>query len=609
MRIGAWTNANGGADFTVWGPLLDALELQVISPMRTSVPMTMDSHGFWHTSVERLEPGSRYLYRINGRNERPDPASFFQPDGVHEPSQLLDHSRYAWTDGEWQLIELRNMVMYEVHVGTFTPEGTFEAAISRLDELKAIGINTIQLMPVSQFPGGRNWGYDGAYLFAVQNSYGGPDGLKKLVDACHAKGMAVILDAVYNHLGPEGNYIADYCPYFTDKYHTPWGSAVNFDDAHSDGVRNFVVQNAIYWFEHFHIDGLRLDAIHGIFDTGARHILLELSQEVRAYCRLSGRRHYLIAESDLNDVRVILSEDRGGYGLDAQWSDDFHHAVHTLLTDESTGYYEDFGSPKHLVKAFEEGFVYSWDYSKYRKRHHGSSSCEARADQLVVFSQNHDQVGNRMLGDRLISIAGFEAAKLAAAVSMLSPFVPLLFMGEEYGEDSPFPYFISHGDSGLVAAVREGRKAEFKHFGWQKEPPDPQSEETFLSAKLDWGKRTRGKYKVMLEFYGQLLTLRTQKPALRNLSKAAMVVHQYGETKVLGVLRKHSDGDIYALYNFAAEEVKLHASEITGAGSKILDLSDEQWGGPGCVSPDRVETGSSIVVRPFGCAVYELKEK
>ena len=608
MRIGAWANADGGADFAVWGPLLENLELRILTPERAAVPMTKDSHGFWHATVERIQTGSTYWYRINDKHDRPDPGSFYQPEGVHQPSQLIDHAAFRWSDSTWRGTELSRMTMYELHVGTFTPQGTFDAIIPRLDDLKALGINTIQLMPVGQFPGERNWGYDGAYLFAVQNSYGGPDGLKKFVDSCHAKGIAVILDVIYNHLGPEGNYIAEYCPYFTDKYHTPWGKAVNYDDAYSDGVRNFVVQNTIYWFEQYHIDGLRLDAVHGIFDTGAKHILQELSEEVEAYDRQTGRKHYLIAESDLNDVRVILPRNRGGYGLDAQWSDDFHHSVHTLLTGDANGYYVDFGRPEHLVKALEEGFVNSWDYSIYRKRHHGSSSCEATGDQLVVFSQNHDQVGNRLLGDRLLTIAGFEAAKLAATITVLSPFVPLLFMGEEYGEDAPFPFFVSHGDPDLVAGVREGRKAEFRHFGWQKDPPDPQSERTFLSAKLDWSKRETGRYKVILDYYTKLFALRSESPALRNLSKTDMTVHQYGETRVLGVLRRHPHGDIYALYNMAEEEVKLHIAEIPGVGTTILDSSDETWAGPGCTSPDQIESGTPVVMRPFGCTVYELKE-
>ncbi|HEQ98890.1 MAG TPA: malto-oligosyltrehalose trehalohydrolase, partial [candidate division Zixibacteria bacterium] len=414
MKIGAYYNGANKCEFIIWAPLLESLDLKIESPEEKLIPMERIEGGYWHAEVADLGAGSRYMYRINGEHDRPDPASFYQPDGVHGASEVVDHGKFKWADLGWKGRQLDEKIFYEVHIGTFTPEGTFESAVKRLDYLVDLGINTIEIMPVAQFPGSRNWGYDGAYLFAVHNSYGGPDGLKYLVNECHKREIAVCLDVVYNHLGPEGNYISQYCPYFTDKYHTPWGAAVNFDDAHSDGVRNFVIRNAIYWFEYFHIDALRLDAIHGIFDMGAKHILKEMAEEVSEFCRQQGRRHLLIAESDLNDVRVIQPWAEGGYGLDAQWSDDFHHAVHTLLTGEDKGYYADFGRIDQLVKALSEGFVYSWDYSVYRRRMHGSSSAGMPAEQFAVFIQNHDQVGNRMLGERLSSLVSPEACKLAA---------------------------------------------------------------------------------------------------------------------------------------------------------------------------------------------------
>jgi maltooligosyltrehalose trehalohydrolase len=359
-------------------------------------------------------------------------------------------------------------------VGTFTPEGTFEAIIPHLDELRELGITAVELMPVAQFPGTRNWGYDGVYPFAVQNSYGGPEGLKRLVNACHGRGIAVVLDVVYNHLGPEGNYLWDFGPYFTDRYKTPWGSAINFDGPHSDPVRRLFIENALYWVTEFRMDGLRIDAVHGILDFSAYPFLEELASAVHEKAERLNRRVYVIAESDLNDTRVIRSRELGGYGLDAQWNDDFHHALHTLLTEDQTGYYQDFGRLGDLVKAFREGFVCSGQYSSYRRRRHGNSSRDIPAGCFVVFAQNHDQVGNRMRGERLSQLVCRERMKLAAGVVFLSPFIPLLFMGEEYGETAPFPYFISHSDADLVEAVRRGRREEFAAFGWSQEPPDPQ---------------------------------------------------------------------------------------------------------------------------------------
>jgi maltooligosyltrehalose trehalohydrolase len=466
--------------------------------------------------VQGIEPGARYVFRLENDRDRPDPASRYQPEGVHGPSEVVDHTAFSWTDKGWSGLALQSMIMYELHTGTFTPEGTFDAIISRLGDLKDLGINAIELMPVAQFPGKRNWGYDGVYPFAVQNSYGGPEGLKRLVNACHARDIAAILDVVYNHLGPEGNYVGEYGPYFTDKYRTPWGNAINFDGSYSDEVRNFFVRNALSWITDYHIDALRIDAIHGIFDYSARHFLRELGEAVHARAGELGRRIYVIPESDLNDVRVISPPELGGYGLDAQWNDDFHHCLHTLLTGEKSGYYKDFGAIDQMERAYRDGFVYSGQYSPFRKRRHGSSSKDRPASQFVVFSQNHDQVGNRMQGERLSSLVSFEALKLAAGCVILSPYLPLLFMGEEYGETAPFLYFVSHSDPGLIEAVRNGRKEEFKAFGWEGEPPDPQDERTFLASELHWEERTKGSHETLLRFYKQLIACERERP--RSLS-------------------------------------------------------------------------------------------
>jgi maltooligosyltrehalose trehalohydrolase len=394
MKIGAFYTRDGHSELTVWAPRAQRVELKVVSGGNNLFPLQKMDQGYWTIRTDALSPGDKYLYSIDGERERPDPASFFQPRGVHEASEIIDHNRFIWRDDAWKGMLLAEMIMYEIHVGTFTEDGTFDAAIKRLDDLKELGINAIEIMPVAQFPGERNWGYDGVYPFAVQGSYGGPDGLKRFVDACHRKGVAVILDVVYNHLGPEGNYLRDFGPYFTDRYKTPWGEAINFDGPFSNEVRNYFISNALHWFEIYHMDALRLDAIHGIYDMSAKHFLLELSQSVKDLSQRLGRKCHLIAESDLNDSRVARPEDEGGFGLDAIWCDDFHHSIHTLLTGEDGGYYMDFGKTGHIVKSLREGYVYSGEYSIFRKRNHGNSSADLPADSLIVFSQNHDQTGN-----------------------------------------------------------------------------------------------------------------------------------------------------------------------------------------------------------------------
>ncbi|MBU1124456.1 MAG: malto-oligosyltrehalose trehalohydrolase, partial [Candidatus Omnitrophica bacterium] len=519
MRIGAfYSHAEEKCDFTVWAPLLEQVAVSIEGAHACTIPMQKDEYGYWHATLNEIAAQSNYRYELNGHLTRPDPASFFQPDGVHGVSQLVDHAAFHWADASWKGIPLEAMIIYELHIGTFTAQGTFEGIIKQVDTFRELGVNAIELMPVAQFPGARNWGYDGAYPFAVQNSYGGPQGLKNLVNTCHKKNLAVILDVVYNHLGPEGNYLADFGPYFTDKYRTAWGKAVNFDDAYSFGARNFFIQNALYWLKEYHIDALRLDAIHGIFDMGAKHILQELSEEVGTYAKKAKRDAILIAESDLNDARIIRPKSLGGYGINGQWCDEFHHCLHTVLTQEKSGYYQDFGSIEQLKRVFKEGFVYTGEYSRHRKRFFGNSYNDRETTQLVVFSQNHDQVGNRMKGERLSSLVNFESLKLAACGVIFSPFVPLLFMGEEYGEEAPFLYFVSHGDESLIQAVREGRKKEFSSFSWQGECPDPQAEKTFFDSRLNAALRNKGHHQALFGFYKKLIQLRKKIPALSHSS-------------------------------------------------------------------------------------------
>ncbi len=610
MRIGASHSGRGVSDFCVWAPLLEHLDLKIIGPSERLIPMKKDDMGYWRVRVDDAPPGTRYFYRLNDSIDRPDPASHYQPEGVHGASEVVDHSEFEWRDAGWQGLPLEKMIIYELHIGAFTAIGTFKAVVPRLSELKELGVNTIEIMPVAQFPGRKNWGYDSVYLYAVQNSYGGPRGLKALIDACHRLGMAVLLDVVYNHLGPEGNYLGDFAPYFTEKYRTPWSQAVNYDDAYSYGVRDFVVQNAFHWFRDYHIDGLRLDAVHGIYDAGARHILEELADEVSRLRADGGRKRFLIAESDLNDTRIIKPVESGGYGIDAQWSDDFHHCLHTLLTGERGGYYADFGRLDQLAKAINKGFVYSWDFSPYRKRFHGSSSREIAKKQFIVCIQNHDQVGNRMLGERLAKLVSYEALKLAAGAMLLSPYVPLLFMGEEHAEDNPFLYFIDHTDPELVRAVREGRKREFASFAWKEEPPDPFTVETFERSRIDWSKRRFGKHRIMLDFYKELIRLRGETPVLSDLSgKGLRAWIPEEEKEVLFLTRGEAEGRIFCAMNFGDTDACLRGDGPAGKWRKLLDSAEEKWSGPGSEIPEIRGAGEEIRLRPKSFVLFKLENR
>ncbi len=458
--LGAVPLGDGRCRFRVWAPWAETVHVHLLTPQERLSLLSPEPNGYHCGVIDNVDPGALYRYRLDAGLERPDPAARFQPQGVHGPSQVTD-ARFDWTDNGWRGPPLRRYVIYELHVGTFSPEGTFDGVIEQLADLATLGITAVELMPVAQFPGHRNWGYDGVYPFAVQNSYGGPTALKRLINACHANKLAVVLDVVYNHLGPEGNYLSEFGPYFTDAYRTPWGTPLNFDGPHSDEVRRFFVENALCWVTEFHVDALRLDAVHAMVDFSARPFLEELAHAVHLKSRSLGRRVHLIAESALNDTRLTRPAGRGGMGLDAQWNDDLHHALHAVVTGERQGYYGDFGEFEQLLKALREGFVYSGEYSIFRKRRHGISSRDTPAHRLVVFAQNHDQVGNRKRGDRLTRRLPGEALKMMAGVILLSPYLPLLFMGEEYGETAPFPFFTSHSDPDLIEAVRRGRRAEW----------------------------------------------------------------------------------------------------------------------------------------------------
>ena len=605
MQLGSWYHGNDRCTFTVWAPAIDEVILHIVSPKEQFIPMQRQPQGYWQIETEAA-PGTLYFYQLNGDSDRPDPASQSQPEDVHGASQVVDHS-FDWADADWKNIPFADFVFYELHVGTFTPEGTFEAIIPRLPDLKELGVNAIELMPISQFPGSRNWGYDGVYPFGAQTSYGGVAGLKQLVNACHQHGIAVFLDAVYNHLGPEGNYIWSFAPYFTDKYKTPWGNALNFDGAHSYGVRNYFIQNALYWFQTCHIDGLRLDATDNIFDFGAKHFLRELAETTDRLSQEQGRRFYLAAESDLNDPRWVRPWSAGGFGLDAQWNDDFHHIVHTLLTGETFGYYGDYGKPDQMAKAYAQNFVYTWDYSELRQRYHGDDPSDVPPSSFVICCQNHDQVGNRLKGDRLSHLVSFEGQKLAAAALLLSASVPLLFMGEEYGEPSPFLYFVSHTDPELVAAVRRGRKEEFAAFHAEGEADDPQSEETFAQSKLHWELRHEGQHQTLWKFYQALLKLRREIPALSHPDRQSLEATALAEEKLVILRRWHEKGQVLCLLNFSQQAVQPTIELPAGAWTKMLDSADLSWGGAGSTLPETIpieHTKIELALNPQSAVVY-----
>lgn len=494
----------------VWAPRASLVELETNGEL---LPLEPQELGWW-SADQSLEHGQDYSFRLDGRGGFPDPRSPWQPTGVHQPSRHVDHSRFPWSDTSWQPLPLSSAVIYELHVGTFSPEGTFQGVVDRLDYLVELGITHIELMPVASFLGNHGWGYDGVALFAPHEPYGGPSGLKQLVDACHAKGIAVLLDVVYNHLGPSGNYLPQFGPYFTEKYHTTWGSAVNVDGPDSDEVRRFFCDNALMWLRDYHIDGLRLDAVHTIFDSSALPFLEQLAAEVDQLELDLGQRKVLIAETDSNDPRLIRPREGGGLGIDAQWADEVHHSLHSYLTGEQRGYYTDFGSLEMLATSMQQPFVFTGQYSKRRRQALGRRPLGALPSQFVVCTQNHDQIGNRAWGERLCHLVSGDRVKMAAALILLSPYVPLLFQGEEWSASTPFLYFVDFGEEPeLAQAVVEGRRAEFASFGWEPEgDADPTSIDSFLHSKLRWNETSGESHADMLAWYRSLISLRRSLP-------------------------------------------------------------------------------------------------
>jgi maltooligosyltrehalose trehalohydrolase len=593
-------NFNAGkAEILVWAP--QCKQVCVLIAGEETIPLTRQERGYWELSTDKLTRGINYQFLLDDET-LPDVTSLYQQGGVHEASQAFDLKDYHWSDQQWSNPSLCDYILYELHTGTFTPEGDFQGIEKKLDYLKSLGITAIEIMPVAQFPGERNWGYDGVFPFAVQNSYGGPAALQKLVDACHQKELAVVLDVVYNHMGPEGNYLSKYGPYFTGKYQTPWGDAVNFDDAGRDEVRRFFIENALMWFRDFHIDALRMDAVHAIKDFSPKHILREIKEHVDQLMALTGKQHYLIVECDLNDRRFIDPLTKQGYGMDAQWIDEFHHALRVTAGGNRDGYYADFVPVESLAEAYRHAYVYHGQYSAHRERTFGTVT-DNPGNQFIVFSQNHDQVGNRMLGERSSQLFSFEMQKLLVGAVFAGPFIPMLFMGEERSETSPFQYFISHTDPELVAAVQKGRKAEFAAFHTEGETPDPQAQETFDRSKLHWDNLQSVPHSTMLAYYTALIALRKNNPALRSNDRESLNVKCDTNRKLVTLHRRHSQQDVLCLMNFAETVQEVVIPEYIGHGEKLFDSADQAWKGPKS-SPQIITQGLMLIIQPQSILIY-----
>lgn len=593
-------------DFNVWAPKAKTVSLVDISGKR-EIEMKNENGDYWKLELADCWEGMLYKYRINNSEPIPDPASMSQPMGVHGPSEILRIKDFEWMDQSWESIPLKDFIIYEIHTGTFSPSSDFEGIIKKLDYLSELGVNAIELMPVSQFSGSRNWGYDGVYPYAVHDSYGGAFGLMKLVNECHKKGIALILDVVYNHLGPEGNYLGQFGHYFSDKYKTPWGKAINFDGPYSDDVRNYFLRNAMMWFLDFHIDALRLDAVDQIYDSGAKHFLSELSDNISKVDGISGRKHYLIAESHNNDIRYLAFPEQGGYSLDALWSDDFHHSIHAFSTGEKKGYYMDYGSSSHLITSMKETFFYKGKYSKFRKKTFGSDASDIQGERFVIFNQNHDQAGNRKQGERLISLTGFEAAKVIAATMLLTPNLPMLFMGEEYGEKNPFYYFVSHLDPDLNQKIRKGRKQEMIDFrNDRSEEADPSDPNTFEESVLSWGIEKSEQKRAMFNYYKQLIRIRKYHPVMASTDKKNMKITETG--KAILVERWKANVKLLGILNFESEGGYLSIpSDLQGELYKLIDSTASSFMGQGDAYPAKISACDQIALPGKSFTLYSNK--
>jgi len=555
--------------FEVWAPKAGTMDVKIGDQ---KFGMTRKERGWWSAEVMTAGPGTDYGFVMDGIEPAlPDPRTRWQPNGVHGESRVVDHSAFVWSDAGWQAPPLSSALIYELHLGTFTTEGTLQAAESRLDYLKELGVTHVELMPIANFPGKRGWGYDGVDMYAPFNAYGDPDDVKCFVNACHSKGLAVLLDVVYNHFGPVGNYLGKFGPYFTPNHSTPWGDAVNFEEAGATEVRRFLIDNALMWLADYHMDGLRLDAVHAFNDRSAVHFLEQITHEVRRLEAAMGKHFVLIAESDLNDPRIVKAEEAGGYGLDAQWSDDFHHALFSVISGERAGYYADFGTLADLAKSLRCVFVYDGNYSEHRGRNHGRQVVGLSGLRFIGFVQNHDQVGNRAKGERVSHEAGEGRAKIAAALVLTSPFVPMLFQGEEFGASSPFLYFTDYDDPELGRAISEGRKKEFVAFGWSPdEIPDPQNEKTFIDSRLNWTELSEEPHASLLQWHKDLVNLRRSQSELSdgNLNDVEVKFDEEAQWLVLG------RGHFRIACNLGNAPVELQVGE----GAQLILASDDSVG-------------------------------
>ncbi|MDP9349313.1 MAG: malto-oligosyltrehalose trehalohydrolase [Gemmatimonadota bacterium] len=582
----------GGVAVRVWAPEHRTVEVVVYGPNEESLhPLAPEGDGYFSAVVEGLRPGARYRYRLDEGDTFPDPASRSQPEGVHGPSEVVDPAAFRWTDDGWRGIPLEEMVIYELHVGTATPEGTFDSLIERLDHVVELGATAVEIMPVAEFSGKHNWGYDGVDLYAPSSAYGGPEGLRRLVDAAHARGLAVILDVVYNHFGPEGNYLYAVTGgrFFTDRHKTPWGDAINYDGEGSRAVRDFVVRNAVHWAEEYHMDGLRLDATHAIIDDSPVHVLTEVVERVRA--TLPRERHFVfIAEDERNERRLITPVEEGGVGIDGVWADDFHHQMRRLTAGDSESYFADFsGTTEDVAATLRKGWFYEGQLSRNHGARRGAPAEGLAPPKFVHHIQNHDQVGNRAMGDRLSDAVPLPVYRAASALLLLSPYTPMLWMGQEWAASTPFQYFTDH-PAELGKLVTEGRREEFGKFSAFSDPemrekiPDPQSPETFRRSKLRWEEVAEAPHAGILALYRELLMLRCTHPALRERARESFTAAAFGE-QVLVLRRSAPDGSALLLVCSLGEGARLELSgqetrPPVGPGWELLLSTEEgRFGG------------------------------
>ena len=617
--VGTWTEA-GRTSFRVWAPAAHQVEVLLFDNGRVGAlhRLSPEADGYFVGPIAGVSAGARYMYRLDNGDPRPDPASRFQPKGVHGPSQVVDPTTFRWSDEDWAGVALDDLVIYELHVGTATPEGSFDALIERLDDIAQLGVTAIELMPVADFPGERNWGYDGVCLFAPARAYGEPDSLRRLVDAAHARRLAVILDVVYNHLGPDGNYLREFSPdYFTDRHHTPWGDALNLDGPNSRPVRDFFISNALHWAHEYHLDGLRFDATHAMLDDSSPHFIAELAAKVRASLPV-GRSFLFIAENELNDPAIVrppwgasppLSDDPRpvkAWGLDGVWADDFHHQIRVALTGERDGYYADYtGSAADIAATIRQGWFYQGQISSYMGHARGAPTDDVAPPHFVYCLQNHDQVGNRALGERLSHEVSLDAYRAASVLLLLVPHTPLLWMGQEWAASTPFLYFTDHNPE-LGRLVTEGRRKEFASFSAFSGAtvPDPQATETFQRSKLRWAEREQEPHHKVLTLYHDLLRLRRDHPALRDRSATGFSVTAANEQTIVLQRGAASPDQLVLIVNLGAASViglsqYLGIKRATGIRWEIkLDSADSRYGGHGlsCLNGEKVSLDGARAV-------------